>query len=220
MEENKPIKVLVGIPHMGSFPYQTVGSLLNLIASTKYLNSFALLGLSLVYVAREDIVRNAIDNGFTHVFFLDSDMDAPPDIINKLIERDKDIVSGMAFKRVYPFEPCFYDRIEVIDGGRKSLHICRDWEKDSLVEVVGVGMACCMIKIEVFKKLYENIDKLFFPRDETGEDIGFCQLATNAGYKIYVDTSIDVGHVATFESNSKQWEACKNASNRNNACEK
>jgi hypothetical protein len=219
MEEAKKVKVLVGVPHMGIFPYQTVASMLNLIGATKYPNSFALLGLSLVYVAREDIVKNAIDNGFTHVFFLDSDMNPPSNIINKLVEQDKDIISGMAFKRVFPFEPCFYDKIEETSEG-KCLRIYRDWEKDSLIEVVGVGMACCLIKIEVFKKLYETIDKIYFPRDETGEDIGFCQLATRAGYKIYVDTSIDVGHVSSFESNSTRWEACKNADNRNNVSEK
>lgn len=199
-------RVLVGIPHMGTFPYQTVGAMLNIVTQTKVPTQFAMLGLSLVYIAREEIVKTAIEQGFSHVFFLDSDMNPPANVITRLISHDKDIVSGMCFKRVPPFEPCFYKSVIEDENGTK-LEMLTHWEDNSLVEIEGVGMACTLIRTEVFKKLLEKDDKIFLPKDNSGEDIGFCKRARAEGFRIFVDTSLDIGHVSSFESNSNHWRA-------------
>lgn len=201
---------MIGIPHMGTFPHNTVAALLNLVTGQKLATQVGMMGLSLVYIARQELVNAAIEQGFTHIFFMDSDMVPPADTITKLLAHDKDIVSGMAFKRNPPFEPCFYTDMQETEQGLQ-LRICREWEDGELKEVVACGLACCLIKLDVFKKLMETDKKIFMPKDDTGEDVVFCIKATEAGYKIYVDTTIDVGHVASFESNSQHWRAARDS---------
>jgi hypothetical protein len=47
-----------------------------------------------------------------------------------------------------------------------------------------------------------------------GEDIGFCQDLKAAGYKIYVDTSVQIGHLTTMVVNQAThalWKAMDGA---------
>lgn len=180
------MKVLIGVPHTGLFPYQTVHAMLSM--RSKHQLQWTLIGQSLIYDSREQMAQMVIDNGFDYLFFLDSDMQPPPDIIDKLIAHDKPIVSAMAFKRLAPFTPCFFKKVEV--GKAEPL---LEYPK-GLVEVEGVGMACCLIKREV---LEQTKKPMFFPMDRTGEDLVFCLRAREAGFKIYVDTTLDCGHVSS-----------------------
>ena len=114
----------------------------------------------------------------------------PPDTITRLVAHDIDIVGGLCFKRWPPFHPTLYT------GERYNLEFIFPYE-DGLVEVTATGAACLLIKMEVFN----YIDFPWFKFDKTpdnrmvGEDIGFCYKAADAGYKIFVDTSIRTLHI-------------------------
>lgn len=206
-------KVFLGIPHTGWFNYQTVHSLLNLNSTN--IKGYVLIGNCLVYEARKQIIDMALKNEYTHVFFMDSDMTIPSGTIEKLLAYDKDIVSLMAFKRQPPFDPCFYKGLD--ENGMILYH---DYQKNGLVEVAGVGLACALIKTDVFK----NTDQpWFFPMDGYGEDLAFCIRARGKGYKIFVDTGCSAGHLETIQVTEAHYEQYKeNQTNeqnhRNDAC--
>jgi GT2 family glycosyltransferase len=216
MERN----ILFGLPHTGDFSFQTVNGIFTMLgpilgANPKININFMMVGHSLVYDARNMIAEKAMNEGFTHVFFLDSDMVVTPNTLIKLLADEKDIVSGMAFKRVPPFEPCFYK--EIVWNEAKQNHECvmiPEWEKDSLVEIAAVGMACALIKTEVLKAVKEKYGSCFHPGKSLGEDIAFCRRAVDLGYKIFVDTSLSIGHVGSFVVTDAHWRATYENSKR------
>jgi GT2 family glycosyltransferase len=154
----------------------------------------------LIYEAREQAAEYAVKEGYDYLFFLDSDMEPEPDTIVRLLAHNKDIVSAMAFKRVPPYSPCFYPKIEY-DGKEAKMLEAQDWTR-GIAEVDGVGMACCLIKCKVLEQIPKP---LFFPLPVLAEDLGFCLRAKQAGFSIYVDTTLCCGHVGTMTVGEGHW---------------
>ena len=92
-----------------------------------------------------------------------------------------------------------------------------DWEDGELVEVDATGTGCILYNLEVFKKIpYPWFE--FKKHPETGlvigEDVGLCQKLQAAGYKIYVDTSVEIEHLTIIKINKamhKLWCAMRMA---------
>jgi hypothetical protein len=80
-----------------------------------------------------------------------------------------------------------------------------------LITVDNTGCGCILYKTEVF----ENIEPPWFEFTETedgrpmGEDITFCKKLKEAGYEIFVDTSIVIGHISLLEVNRATYEVYK-----------
>ena len=127
------------------------------------------------------------------IFFVDDDMVVPADTIIRLIEADRDIVSGFCVMRKRPFSPCAYIRN---DDNEKFYDPIKDWPDDTLIEVDAVGGACMLIKAEVFNNIKRPWFHFYSDRDmDMGEDIFFCRKAKRKGYKIWLDTGLIIGHV-------------------------
>jgi len=192
------MKILIEIPHTGMFPYQFVNSYPLMLATTMKRGigiEYELRGHSLVYEAREQAAKHFLESDCDYMLFLDSDMVPPADMLIKLIEHDKDIVSALAFRRVPNYEPCIF----------KDDKFYLDYPK-GLIEVAGVGMACTLIKREVF----QNVPQPWFPPTEIGEDLSFCKRATDAGYKIYCDTELICGHVGSYTVSEEHYRRLNN----------
>ena len=208
---------LICVPHTGFFPYQFVAAWTQLLFHTRQFCDqldFRFVGSSLVYEAREQAAEHCLKEGYEWLFFLDSDMDPRPDTIERLLRWDKPIVSAMAFKRMQPYTPCFYPRVE-FDGEKVQIQTADDWE-EGLAEVEGVGMACCLIRREVL----EGTPKpLFFPMPVLAEDLGFCKRTREAGFKVYVDTSLCCGHVGSEVITDRHYKEYRRLyADRNDAC--
>lgn len=142
------------------------------------------------------------------IIFIDDDMVWQPGAIRRLVESartwDADMVGGLCFQRGDPYQPTLYMRERPTDG---SYVFMEDWPEDTMVEVDATGMAFVLIT----KRLLERIAGEFPPYEERvrrkppayfrwdeggfGEDLTFCQNAKQAGGRIFVDTSIKIGHV-------------------------
>ena len=147
------------------------------------------------------------------VLFIDSDMVWQPKDIGTLIETqrkfDLDIVSGLCFQRGDPYQPTLYK--ETSSGGYTYME---KWPEDSAVEVDATGMAFCLVHVRVFDRILRQKTGQGFPdfsvrtqkassppffrwEEEVGEDFLFCREAKEAGCRIFVDTSVKVGHVGS-----------------------
>ena len=142
------------------------------------------------------------------IVFVDDDMTFQPDAVSRLVatayENDLDMVGGLCFQRGEPHQPTLYMR-ERPDGG--NYLFLEDWEKDAVVEVDATGMAFVLIRRRVFERIAGEFPPLaqrlsgrppsYFRWDESGygEDLAFCQLVKKAGMRIFVDTSVAVGHI-------------------------
>lgn len=146
------------------------------------------------------------------LLFIDDDMTWEAADIKRLIatrdEHDLDIVGGLCFRRAAPHQPTLYMRERPTEGAYNFLE---DWDQD-IVEVDATGMAFCIIHRRVFEGIAANNGEVFGTYEERiaydappsffrldgimGEDLRFCQDAKASGFRVWVDTRIEIGHVS------------------------
>lgn len=153
--------------------------------------------------ARNKIAQTAINDCYDYVLMIDSDMTVPKDILKNMLEDPKDVVLGCCAHK----SSKYYDNLVCIyhdDGEYDYTHMYSIDElnntSDHRIKVHGGGMACALIKTDVFKKLkypwykwtdYENKSSL-------SEDLYFCSLCRDKGIDIYADTRVRCGHILNY----------------------
>jgi GT2 family glycosyltransferase len=152
---------------------------------------------SLVYQARESITE-AFLNSKEHdaLVMIDSDMTFHHQAIDRLANFNVPFITAKAFKRVPPYQPCFYTKVDLDANGKPQLQVPIQYPTNSLLEIEGSGMACAFIKREVFSKIK---GPYFEPMPGLGEDLTFCYKLKEAGIKMYCDTGMQFGHVGLTE---------------------
>lgn len=158
---------------------------------------------------RNDLVAQALQMNVTHLLFMDTDQTYPSDTISKLLSHDVDVCGCLISRRYPPFDPI----VMRMDKEVNKLYRIDDEEieREELTQVDATGTGCVLFKAEVFKK----IPKPWFEfkvndaGEPVGEDINFCYKLGDAGYKIYVDTSIKVGHLSTLEVSYETYKLYK-----------
>lgn len=135
--------------------------------------------------------ESALELNSRWTMFIDDDMVLPEDTLIRLMEADKDIVSGFCVSRRPPFLTAAY-----MHDKRTFYRNLTEWPDDTLMEVDAVGAACLLVRTEVFR----NIKKPWFHfydnwESSMGEDLFFCRRAQRKGYKIWLDTGLIIGHI-------------------------
>ena len=154
---------------------------------------------------RNDLVKRAIYEDCTHIVFMDTDqVYRTADIIPRLLEHDKDIVGGKVHRRYHPFEPILQ---------RGGLHVPDDEIlKGGLIPVDSTGAGCLAINLDVFVELDKPWFKTVTDEEgevEVGEDVHFCRKAKKAGFEIFVDCDVKIGHLTTWEVDWETYEISK-----------
>lgn len=199
------MKILIAVPCMDSVPAQFAQSL-------SVLDKVGECGIafqigSLIYTSRNKLAMIAIEKEVDYVLWLDSDMVFPRDVLKRLLEnKDKgDIITGMYFRRVEPYHPCVFSKLEVNDQGgatEDALEI-----PDDVFEVEGCGFGCVLVPTQVFIDCLVKYGDMFSPIASVGEDLSFCWRARQLGYKIVCDPSIPLGHVGHYTVDRGFYEA-------------
>jgi len=177
--------VLIGIPHRDQVlvdPKFITSLFANVFTSAE---AGITVGLHQAFGHPLDHVRNSIVNYFlsqtkaTHLFFLDSDVLPPPDVIHRLLKRGAPIISGLYYERRQEHRPIIIDTPKSRDG---RLLFCFRYRhrppKNKLVACDVVPAGCLLIERSVFHKLPQpwfHIDKKY------GEDVYFSLCARRAG---------------------------------------
>ena len=147
-------------------------------------------GGTLVYVGRDKLAKKAIDGGYSHTLWIDSDMIFTPDLLDDLMFCDKDFVTGIAHSRRPPHVSCLFLRIwpdvERWEGNKYP---------SSAFRVGGCGFGCVLIKTDVIRAVFNAHGTAFFPMRELGEDLAFCKRATDLKYEIWAEPSVWLGHI-------------------------
>jgi hypothetical protein len=151
---------------------------------------------------RNEIVKKALHTGCTHLIMMDTDQTYHMETITRLLSHKLPIVGSLVFRRYTPFDPLMFK------GDRHKYLGVAEWEDGDLVEVDATGTGCLLFDMDVFKKLPEPWFKTVKDEVEgiTGEDFYFCGEARKAGYKIFVDTSIEAGHLSQMIINKGTWK--------------
>ena len=207
------MKIMIAVPCMDQVPVPFCASLAKL--KTVGECSIVFKSGSLIYTSRNALATQAISCEADLVLWLDSDMEFDPDILERMIETmqagDYDILTGLYFRRVYPYSPVLFDQLD-IDG-----EVCY-WSEFKQIpekpfEVGGCGFGCVLMKPDVFIDVQGRFGNMFAPIANNGEDIAFCWRARQCGYKIFCDPSINPGHVGYSTIDRKFYEALQGAKN-------
>ena len=176
-------------------------------------------------LARDLQTRNALENGFEWLFFLDSDVIPPKNIIPVFLDTGLPIISGVyTAKRAYPDKLTWSmwgiipePTKECLDVGKYFSPVV-SWEGRNIeVDVVGAG--CMLVHRSVFEKIHEKFPQypyFFWTKDRyegilehmkipegimrnVSEDFWFCLLAKECGFRIVVDTECKCTHEGFVE---------------------
>lgn len=174
------MKVLIVVPsnglHHAAFTMSLVGLVVDALMKGIYCKPVSAES-ACVTINRENGVATAKANGFTHVLFLDSDMNFPLDTVGRLAKRNVDVVGCLYSSRIPPY---------------RVLGILADPKARGFVEATELPGGCVLVKMDVFDRLERPFFRMpVLPNKETqGEDYYFSESLRKAGIKIWADTDL------------------------------
>jgi len=183
--------VLVGCPLPGSF--RADARVVGMLESWRSKNAITYYPSSCATEIGYDMIvdfAKRIEPKPTHILFVDYDVLPRHNTLKKLIEHDKDIISG-----VYP----------AVQKFKISWCLSRDEDfklmdfQDLPDNPFKVHIACngmLMVKMEVFDNIEWPYWKTVYSANRTkkGPDVHFFEKAKAAGYDIWVDPKVKCGH--------------------------
>ena len=182
--------ILIAIPCKNDIEGDTFKSIYDLIVPEGYKTDFQYF-----YGYAVDQVRNLIADwtvkGYDYLFAVDHDMIFAPDTLQKLLECDKPIVSGVYRQRSEQQTIEIYDQT-LRHTPYEYLH------GRGLVEVGGCGFGCVLVKKDVLVDVgYPQFvyHHALNHANTFSEDLDFCKKAREKGHTIWCDTSIVCGHL-------------------------
>ncbi len=195
------MKIAIGVSTNRGIKAKTTLSLLNLEIPCEKIFIMAEQGYTIAE-NRSYIVAQALKNNCTHILFIDDDMVFPPDTLIKLLANNKEIIGVNTNSRAIPVSTT----VGLMDekGDYKNPDAYPPWQlkvPDELFECYSVGGGILLMDIKIFGR----IEKPWFDFKIhesgmvlVGEDCWFCGQAKKAGFKIWCDPTIKVGHIGDY----------------------
>ena len=193
------MKTLIAIPCMDMIHADFVRALLGLQIRDEVQYTFA--QSSLIYDARNQLARVAMEGGFDRVLWLDSDMSFDPTTFWRLhmdLDEGRDCVSGLYFGRRPPYGPTIYKDVYFTHEDRwptPHADCYTDYPADEVFPIKACGFGCVMMTTDLIRRVHERFGPVFSPVSGFGEDLSFCLRASEVGGQIWCDSSIKCGHV-------------------------
>ena len=115
------MKLLIAVPTTDYVHADFVKSLCDLtgeLARQRINYKVEILSGTLVYIARTRLANKAINEGYTHVLWIDSDMTFNAKVVDDLMDCGKEMVCGAFVSRRPPYGPCIYSSIKKMKSKR------------------------------------------------------------------------------------------------------
>jgi hypothetical protein len=178
---NKPIKAL------------TVKSLLDVVAYGKF--EYHIVIATEGYTPSEKRnygIVQSLNHNCDYTFFVDDDMVFPPNIIEVLVGRNKDVIGAMYYFRGLPLEPIF----EKLTDEQSFFPVPKE-----PFQVKGVGAGLFLAN----NKIFMPMDKPWFDtkvnglgQSIIGDSYWFGDRVRSAGFTIWCDPTIKTGHIGDY----------------------
>lgn len=237
LQPEKPqIKLLIATPMYGGM---CTGEYTRSLMGVEPVMGSVGVSVSMAFIYNDSLITNArnklaticMGHDFTHMMFIDADINFDAWDIVSMLKADKDVIAG-----IYPKKRINWERVEMaVKAGVPTAEIekhagdlvlypiNRDREQEVPVneplEVTGAGTGFMLIKKSVLEKLADKVDtykdddngtpvyEYFFLRKdpELGklltEDYTFCWLCRENGIKVHVAPWVTLGHTGTYKFN-------------------
>lgn len=161
---------------------------------------------------KNQIIQNALENGYDYLFLVDSDLLLHSKVIKRLISAEKDIISCIFWTKwnkesdILPqvwmsdsYNQFYRDRNEKLTQDeiiRRHKQFLNTMDTPGVYEVGGLG-ACTLISKNALVKgvNFNEIKNISF----IGEDRHFCVRAASLGISLWVDTYYPAYHIYRME---------------------
>ena len=187
------MKLLIAVPTTDYVHADFVKSLCDLTSelSRKQINyKVEVLSGTLVYIARTRLANKAINENFTHVLWLDSDMVFNNQVVDDLMFCGKEMVCGAFVSRRPPYGPCVYSSIK-----KGEVEKVKEFGTTPF-KVDGCGFATVLTSVDLLQAVTQKFGTTFQPTEYYGEDLAFCWRVKQVGREIWCDPSVRPGHIA------------------------
>lgn len=147
--------------------------------------------------ARNAACRDALEFGAEWLWFIDSDMDFPPDTLARLKALDADIACTDMWSRGWPSFRTVMRLGEPTLDGQKACYPLGD-DATGVQKIDCCGMACTLIRVSLIERMREHFkDQPWFWSGAHGEDATFCFKASEVGATMKCDLDVVAGHWGT-----------------------
>lgn len=149
--------------------------------------------------ARTKAVEEFLAGTCDSLLFIDGDIIAEERAFLRLVEADKDIVSG-----VYNHKHIAADTSVVFRMNEGKFEAFRKSEvPEGLFEITACGLGFCLMKRDLVLRVYESTSGVpfrFMQKEpiDVSEDIFFCNEVARLDIPVYADGRARVGHVGKF----------------------
>lgn len=155
--------------------------------------------------SRNILRQKVLDEGYDYFFSLEQDVIPPVSIIQRLLEHNKEIITGVYFTYQKNKEGIDLGLAPVLwkKSGKSGLKVMSEQEVTTprIIEVGACGLGCVLIRRKVLEKI-----KFRFGKEYEGfDDIWFAYDAFNNNFNIFADTSLKCKHLIKGWS----WEGIK-----------
>lgn len=149
----------------------------------------AMMGTSVLPKARQLAIDHAIQNGFTHVLFLDDDMAFPSDLFESLSKHKLPVIAANYSNKSSDPKPQTHglDGQPIFSSGNLGIE-----------EAGWVGFGAVLIELSAIKDIPKPLFEMRWLEERgtfIGEDYYFCGKVRAHGVKIYINHDIKTGHV-------------------------
>ena len=213
--ETKP-SVMIAMPCYDSVKVNTTVAVIKVIQQLA--KSGVAVGINtikspLIHQARNYLTSVFLDSDFTHLLFIDSDVEFEPEAVLRMLVAKKDDI-------------CTPYRVKSMDVDKKIYTVeikeARRMEAGDIMEISAGPTGIMLIHRDVFKKIIEKFPDLkiknsVFPKPgpdhkyyynffdfkfedgySSGEDVSFCKLVEKVGFKLYANTASFTKHHGSY----------------------
>ena len=206
------MKTMIAIPCMDQVQTEFAQSLCGMRPVGQIRHAF--LACSLIYKARTDLGKRAVEENSDFVLWLDSDVIFPDTLMIDMMEaiEGKDIVTGIYHMRRPPFKPVIWKKLrQGLTPAENESEDYLDYPRDEAFQVEGCGFGAVMMRTHVLKTVMDKYHELFAPLPGFGEDLSFCIRARGCGFTIWCDPRLQIGHKASLIVSDDTFQAYRKA---------
>lgn len=202
------MKLLIAVPTLDFVHVDFMRCLVNLTNRLKddgVCFDVCIVSGTLVYVARDRLACKAINENYTHVLWLDSDMVFQPEVLYDLMDTGKDFVSGIYHARRSGFMSCIFKRCDDLN----HLERFDEYPRDTF-QIGGCGFGCVLVSVEMLRTIQMHFKTCFLPLRDFGEDIAFCNRAKELGFKLWCEPTVrlgHIGHLTVWPEDEEKWKS-------------
>lgn len=140
--------------------------------------------------ACNSLVSQMLGGPYQWLWLIGDDHTFEPDVVVRLLEHDVDVVVPHCLKRYPPWMPVVFS-----ERDEEGFYVPADLPESGLTEIHAAGSAGMLIR----RTVLETLDEPWFQpapgASGLNEDLYFCEKVREAGFDIYCDPAVPLGHI-------------------------